>query len=70
MFYGDIYPNNECFDEEIGSKLRQLILDRRKFAYGPQRDYFLERNCIGWVREGDQAHDGSVTLISNADDSR
>lgn len=52
MFYGDLYPNKECYNEQIASGLKQLILARKKFAYGTQRDYFLERNCIGFIREG------------------
>ncbi|KAK7691063.1 hypothetical protein QCA50_006166 [Cerrena zonata] len=52
VFYGDLYPNKECYNEAIASKLKQLILARKKFAYGTQRDYFLEHNCIGFVREG------------------
>jgi alpha-amylase len=48
---------------------------RKKFAYGPQRDYFVAKNCIGFVREGDDAHEGSgcailITNKSNADSDR
>lgn len=41
---------------------------RKKFAYGLQTDYFLHRNCIGFVREGDSTHQGCAVLISNAGD--
>lgn len=39
---------------------------RKKFAYGVQRDYFQEKNCIGFVREGRELG-GCAVLISNAD---
>lgn len=41
---------------------------RKKFAYGPQTDYFLDKNYIGFVREGDSKHQGCAVLISNAND--
>jgi len=71
VFYGDLYPNKECYDEKIAAGLRLLLQARKKFAYGAQRDYFLESNCIGFVREGDKSREpngGCAVLISNAND--
>ncbi|KAI0684103.1 alpha amylase [Cytidiella melzeri] len=65
IFYGDLYPNDECYDAKVSEGLRSLIQARRKFAYGPQRDYLVDKNCIGFVREGDETHGGCVVLISN-----
>ncbi|KAI0784258.1 alpha amylase [Abortiporus biennis] len=52
VFYGDLYPNKECYDANVSNGLKILMQVRKKFAYGIQRDYFLEKNCIGFVREG------------------
>lgn len=66
VFYGDLYPNEECYEEQVATGLKLLIEVRKKFAYGLQRDYFQESNCIAWVRDGDHTHDGCAVLISNA----
>ena len=70
MFYGDLYPNDECYDETVAAGVKLIVSARKDFAYGPQRDYFADRNYIGWTREGDETHEGCAVVISNADDSR
>ena len=67
-FYGDLYPNEECYDAKVSEGLKALLRARKKFAYGAQREYPHEKNCIGFVREGDGSHAGCVVLVSNADD--
>lgn len=48
----------------------KLLLARKLFAYGQQRDYLDHANCIGWTREGDTEHAGSgcAVLLSNGED--
>ncbi|KAJ7494749.1 glycoside hydrolase family 13 protein [Mycena galericulata] len=58
IFYGDLYPNEECYDENVSKNLTLLIEARKKFAYGPCEDYLQEHNCIGFVRTGDLLHPG------------
>ncbi|KAG2367846.1 glycoside hydrolase family 13 protein [Suillus spraguei] len=65
VFYGDLYPNDECFDEGTSRTLKQLLLARKSFAYGPMVDYFEHRNCIGFVRMGDSDHAGCAVVLSN-----
>ncbi|KAG2147559.1 glycoside hydrolase family 13 protein [Suillus clintonianus] len=65
VFYGDLYPNDECFDEGTSRILKQLLLARKSFAYGPMVDYFDHRNCIGFVRMGDSDHAGCAVVLSN-----
>ncbi|KAF9238489.1 glycoside hydrolase family 13 protein [Melanogaster broomeanus] len=65
VFYGDLYPNQECFDQDTSTKLEQLLEVRKKFAYGPMRDYFEHKNCIGFVRLGDLEWPGCVVVMSN-----
>ena len=65
VFYGDLYPNLECYDRDTATILRQLILARKKFAYGPLVDYFEHKNCIGFVRLGSEQHPGCAVVISN-----
>lgn len=67
VFYGDLYPNDECYDANVSTGLKELMKARKNFAYGPQREYPVDKNCIGFVREGDDTHDGCAVLISNRD---
>ncbi|KZT00780.1 glycoside hydrolase family 13 protein [Laetiporus sulphureus 93-53] len=69
VFYGDIYPNDECYDEYIAQGVRRLMNARKRFAYGERIDYFQNRNCIGFVRTGDDAHEGCAVIVSNAVES-
>ncbi|KAK7033141.1 glycoside hydrolase family 13 protein [Favolaschia claudopus] len=69
VFYGDLYPNEECYDTEISRNLTLLVEARKKFAYGPCKDYFVNPDCIGFVRMGDSLHPGCAVLLSNKDDS-
>ncbi len=45
--------------------IEALLNTRKNHAYGAQRDYFEDANCIGWVREGDNEHSGCAVLLSN-----
>ena len=47
--------------------LEQMIKARAMHAYGFQRDYFEDANCVGWTREGDDEHSGMAVLLSNKD---
>ncbi|TFY58604.1 hypothetical protein EVJ58_g6311 [Rhodofomes roseus] len=66
VFYGDLYPNEECYDPRVASGLQLLMEARKKYAYGDRTDYFDSRNCIGLVRTGDGQHGGCAVLVSNA----
>lgn len=63
MFYGDLYPNDECYDERIAKRLDQLLKARKQFAYGQTTDYFRYHNCIGFVRSGDEHHPGCAVVL-------
>ncbi|KAH7884735.1 glycoside hydrolase family 13 protein, partial [Phlebopus sp. FC_14] len=65
VFYGDLYPNEECFDQDTAMMLRQLVVVRKMFAYGPMKDYFKHKNCIGFVRMGNADFPGCAVVISN-----
>ncbi|KAJ8585740.1 glycoside hydrolase family 13 protein [Rhizopogon salebrosus TDB-379] len=65
VFYGDLYPNDECYDEATSQTLKQLLHARKTFAYGPMVDYFEHRNYIGFVRMGDSDHAGCAVVLSN-----
>jgi len=68
VFYGDLYPNRECYDATVAKNLTMLIEARRKFAYGGTHDYFVQKNCIGFVRTGDASHLGCAVVISNKEE--
>jgi len=67
IFYGDLYPNKECYDAQIAKRLERLILTRKRFAYGQTVDYFQHHNCIGFVRTGDEHHPGCVVVLRTSD---
>lgn len=49
VFYGDLYgiPHNRIAPVR---ELEQLMLARKHYGHGPQRDYFDHPNTIGWTR--------------------
>ncbi|RMD39266.1 hypothetical protein DV735_g5857, partial [Chaetothyriales sp. CBS 134920] len=54
VFYGDVYGTNGPYPRHpaAGGRLGRLIAARNQFAYGKQKDYFDQPDCIGWVRSG------------------
>jgi alpha-amylase len=77
VFYTDIYGSKYTDEGGDGKKhkikllpcpeLSALLYTRKKIAYGQQRDYFDNPNCIGWTREGidEYPNSGCAVLISN-----
>ncbi|PPQ69318.1 hypothetical protein CVT25_005919 [Psilocybe cyanescens] len=68
LFYGDLYPNTEGYNQNTSRNVYLLVEMRRKFAYGPTEDYLAEKNCIGFVRKGDATHQGCAVILSNKED--
>lgn len=70
IFYGDYYGIGG--DNPIPGKqllIDQLLYLRQHYNYGPQHDYLDHPNCIGWTREGDQAHPGGLAvLLTNSEE--
>ena len=67
VFYGDLYgtlgkrPEPPACD----GKLPSLILARKLYAYGEQRDYFDSPTSLGWTRLGTQdRRDGCAVVMS------
>ena len=77
VFYPDLFGANytdkdkEGNDQEIFldkvEKIEELLKARQLFAYGNQRDYFEDANCLGWIREGNDEHKGCAVVLSNKD---
>ena len=77
VFYPDLFgahytdKDKEGNDQEIFldkvEKIEELLKARQQFAYGAQKDYFEDANCLAWTREGDGEHKGCVVVISNKD---
>ena len=75
IFYADMYGSeytdsgkdgNVCHTKlEKINELEKLLLLRKNYAYGTQRDYFDHFNCIGWTREGINENTGCAVLMSN-----
>ena len=75
IFYPDLFGahytdvDKEGNEQEIFlnkvKKIEELLKARQLYAYGVQRDYFEDANCLGWVREGDGEHPGCAVVLSN-----
>jgi alpha-amylase len=80
VFYTDLYSATYKDKGHDGNEyeiflpacenLDKLLLARKLFAYGQQRDYLDHPNCIGWTREGEaeQGAAGCAVLLSNGDE--
>lgn len=75
VFWGDVYgtkgPKAEppaCTVAAANggkrSLLPDLVLARKLFAYGEQKDYLDAMSCIGWTRSGTQNRPGCAALLS------
>jgi alpha-amylase len=76
VFYPDLYGASytESKDGEHRSVdmpaiecLPKLVEARRRFAHGPQTDYFDHHSCVAFVRHGTANMPGCVTVLSNSD---
>ncbi|RYU94242.1 alpha-amylase [Emticicia agri] len=77
VFYGDFYGTTYEDKGKDGKyhkivmpqikELQQLLTLRKYYAYGQQKDYFDQQNCIGWVREGNEQYPGCVVILSNSE---
>lgn len=67
LFYGDYagIPHDKI--PSMKPVLDKLLKLRKKYAYGPQHDYFDDPNVIGWTREGDKEHKGSGCAVVISD---
>jgi alpha-amylase len=74
-YYGAEYTDKGRDGQEytIHIDAQQFLIDkflhaRQRFAFGDQYDYFDHGNCIGWTRQGNEAHPGGVAVVmSNGD---
>ncbi len=64
--YGKDGNEYEIFLNRVDG-IEALIIARKEYAYGTQRDYFEDANCLGWTRDGDGEHRGCAVLLSNKD---
>lgn len=77
VFWGDLYGTlgdraqgpacqvpSASSTSGIRSVLPSLMLARKLFAYGAQRDYIDSMSCIGWTRAGTFDRPGCVVVIS------
>ncbi len=73
--FGSIYTDKGSDGEDheihmpVVDDLEKLLNCRKNFAYGEQKDYFDNANCIGWTRAGSEGVEKSscAVLISNSD---
>ncbi len=70
LFYGDYYGcGGDNPTPALKDKLDPLLKARKQHAYGEQRDYFDDPNCIAFVRLGDDKHEksGLACILSNGE---
>ncbi|MBO9660002.1 MAG: alpha-amylase [Chitinophagaceae bacterium] len=79
IFYPDLYGAHYTDKDRTGQEqevwlekcasLEKLLVARKSYNYGQQRDYFDHPNCIGWTREGDESHPvGCAVVMSTGDE--
>lgn len=78
VFYPDLYgakyigKGKDGNDHDITmmkvNELENLLKARQKYAYGETYDYFDHKNCIAFVRTGDDHHEGCAVVMSNGDE--
>jgi len=68
VFWGDLYGCGGDNPQQAVSSLSTIIKARNLFSYGETRDYWDHSNCVGWVRLGDNTHDGCAVVLSNGDE--
>jgi alpha-amylase len=70
VFYGDLYGTSGPRPRRpaAGGRLARLVAVRKKYAYGKQRDYFDQEDCIGWVRAGhvSKSEGAGVAVLVNS----
>ena len=67
VFYGDYYGIPGDFAQQsFQAELDLLLRIRKDLAYGEQRDYFDDPNCIAWTRSGTEESAPIACVISNA----
>jgi len=64
MDKGDDGNDHEIFMPKVDG-LEGILKARKENAYGEQRDYFEDANCLGWVRYGDAEHKACAVVMSN-----
>ncbi|KAF5515320.1 Glucan 1,4-alpha-maltohexaosidase [Colletotrichum siamense] len=65
VFFGDLYGTGLPHLEPSVPDLPNLLLARKLYAYGKQKDYFDKHDCIGWVRQGtEERPDGLAVVMS------
>ncbi len=54
VFWGDVFGTHGPRPRlpACGGKLARLVAARKLWAYGAQRDYFDQPDCVGWTRLG------------------
>ncbi|KAK3683383.1 glucan 1,4-alpha-maltohexaosidase [Podospora appendiculata] len=69
VWYGDLYgiKGEHPFPPSCSGALPKIVLARKLYCYGLQKDYFDYATCIGWVRYGTWDYRyGCATVMSNA----
>lgn len=56
--------DNAHWEKRQRCVLPSLMMARKWFAYGPQKDYFDEMHCIGWTRGGTSDRPGCAVVLS------
>lgn len=72
VFYGDYYGMPEHNISPVGKQLSNLLSIRQSHAYGAQHDYFDDRQCIGFTREGhpEDNNTGLACILSTGNQNK
>ena len=64
VYHGDIFPDPESpIGRDLPAKIQILCSARKQYAYGVLKDYFVEKNLIGFVRLGEDKHPNGCAVV-------
>lgn len=64
VYHGDIFPDPESpIGRDLPEKIQILCSARKQYAYGALKDYFVEKNLIGFVRLGEDKHPNGCAVV-------
>ncbi|CAE6505313.1 unnamed protein product [Rhizoctonia solani] len=64
VYHGDMFPDPEShIDRDLPKKIETLCTARKLYAYGSLKDYFVQKNVIGFTRSGDEKHSNGCAVV-------
>ncbi|CAE6414982.1 unnamed protein product [Rhizoctonia solani] len=64
VYHGDMFPDPEShIGRDLPKKIETLCTARKLYAYGSLKDYFVQKNVIGFTRSGGEKHSNGCAVV-------